>query len=88
MRIVSQDRAYDLPYEQVMLNVKRVYGVEIGLPAERYSITATFQDMKITLGEYKSKEVASFLMADVLDKYNMAANVVIFPMEEDVVLPE
>lgn len=89
MRLVSQDRKFDLPYEQTMVMTKQVYGLdERKQPIEVYHINGVFGSDKITLGEYTSKEKVKFLMDELIRSNMHKVDAVLFPEDKDVVLPE
>ena len=89
MRLVSQNRMFDLPYEQTMLNIERIYGIDDGKPIELFRILGTFGGGRYPLAEYSSKKIAEYLMDSLHMSYqDNISNVVAFPKEKDVKMPE
>ena len=92
MRIVSQDKKYDLPYEQTAIINKRVYGLDDNKQTIYvFHIIGLFQGEKYILGEYSSQEKVDHILAELRKAYvknNTKHIVATFLKDEEVELPE
>ena len=91
MRIISQDRKYDLPYDSTLIINKPSYGFDDKEKTKRvYIIVGVFDNQKYILGEYDSQEKIDFLLGQMHEYYvnSNSPVVVILPSDKEVILPE
>ena len=91
MRIVSQDRKYDLPYDSTLIINKPSYGFDTKEKTKQvYIIVGVFDNQKYILGEYDSHVKVDFLLGQIHEFYVNSDNpvVVLLPPNENVILPK
>ena len=90
MRIISQDKKYDLPYEQTAITNDRVYDFDVNKNIIYvYQITGIFRGEKYILGKYSSQEKVDYVLQEIRTVYlNHKKSVVSLLKDGEVVLPE
>lgn len=89
MRIISQNRAVDLPYEQVALSKGHVYALdEQNVPEKHYCIFARFDGDKVNIAEYTNKVKRDYIFKSIYMAYHEGASVVVIGEESEIEIEE
>lgn len=93
MRLVSQDRRYDLPYNRTAIITKRVFDFNDKKEmVYAFHIIGVFEDDKYILGEYSSQEKADHVLNLMRETYTVSDDythvIVPFPDDNEVLLTD
>lgn len=81
MRLISQDRTIDAPYDTASVRITRTGKRE-------YRIYALTTEAQLVMGDYNSNSHTLAVMKQMLDAYKSEANVFFFPDNDDIVTKE
>lgn len=85
MRIISQNRAVDLPYEQVVLLKGYIYALdEENIPEKHYCIFAKFDGDKVRIAEYVDNAKCDYIFKSIYMAYHEGASVVVIGEESEI----